>query len=200
MITELLARGQHAIMEHLPFHKNLPTEDVIAEPEFSLAGRFEREDPSDAIVDLQEGDSAQWAAGLLYAYSKQTNDSRDYIVGCSVQVDKLDKRLARAYKKYGKGQSHRGNWLISMTEDLFRESMAACDDTNPDFEELAEQAHDFFAQENWNEIASANYQANKALADHQWGLGLNSWERGVYFDAAMFYGRCWNLLMTGSII
>ena len=200
MITELLARGQHAIMEHLPFHKNSPTEDVIAEPEFSLAGRFEQEDPFDAIVDLQEGDSAQWAAGLLYAYSKQTNDSRDYIVGCSVQVDKLDKRLARAYKKYGKGQYLRGDFWMALTKDQFRESMAACDDSNPDFEELAENVHAFFAQYNWIEIASANYQANKALADHQWGLGLNSWERGVYFDAAMFYGRCWNLLMTGSII
>ena len=171
-------------------------------PEFSLAGMFEQHDMDqfEAIVDLQEGDSAQWYAGVLYAYSGQTNDSRDYLVGCSVQVEKLDNKLARAYKKYGKEQYSRGNWKISKTEDFFRESMAACDDTNDVFEEIASKAHDFFAQDNWKEIASANYEANKALADQQWALGMNSWERGVYFDAGMFYGRCWNLLTTGSIL
>ena len=33
--------------------------------------------------DLPSDASAQWYAGLLYAYSYQTNDARDYIVGCS---------------------------------------------------------------------------------------------------------------------
>ena len=32
---------------------------------------------------LNEGDTAQWAAGLMYAYTKQESDIRDYLVGCA---------------------------------------------------------------------------------------------------------------------
>ena len=34
-------------------------------------------------TDLVAGDSAEFAAGLLYAYSSQTIDARDYLVSCS---------------------------------------------------------------------------------------------------------------------
>ena len=202
MLAELIAQGQHAIQQHLPFHhnanKDLDIDEVADGPDFSLAGMFEGEDAYDVIV-LKPGDSANWAAGLLYAYTKQFSEDREYILSCSIQVDKLDTKLARAYKKYGKEEYESGNQKMMRAEKFFRESMTSCENTNEMFEEMAQTAHDFFAQENWRDIVRENYQANKVLADHQWALGLDSWNRGVYFDAGMFYGRSWSILATGKI-
>ena len=194
MLAELLAKGQHAFHQHFHHQHDEPAE-------FSLAGLFEQdwEEGPFEIIDLQEGDSAQWAAGLLYAYTKQETDARDYIVGCSAENDKLDTKIARAYKKYGKEDYDGGNIKIARAEKFFRVSMADCEETNETFEEMAQWAHDFFGDESWRDTASANYEANKALVDQQWQYGMDRFNSGVYFDAGMFYGRTWSILATGKI-
>ena len=40
----------------------------------------------------------------MYAYTGQTVDVRDALVECSKQIKKVDKKLSRAYKRYGKGK------------------------------------------------------------------------------------------------
>ena len=77
--------------------------------------------------------------------------------------------------------------------------MVDCTETNEQFEEMAQWAHDFFGDESWRDTANANYEANKALADQQWQYGIISFNKGTYFDAGMFYGRCWSILATGKI-
>ena len=52
---------------------------------------------------LNVGDSAEFAAGMIYAYSGQTSDVRDYLVECSVHNDHLDKHLTRAFFYYSDG-------------------------------------------------------------------------------------------------
>ena len=111
------------------------------------------------VNDLKEGDSAQWAAGLLYAYTSQKTDARDYLLTCSTQSDRLDIKLQRAYDKYEAENYTSGNKEIRNTETYFRTSMADCAETNPTFEEMASRAHDFFDTEGWRDVVQANYDA-----------------------------------------
>ena len=192
MLAELLASTQHAISQATDVaRENLPMTDLTLDDLFEL--------PSD-FVALSEGDTAEWAAGFLYAYSGQTVDARDYIVECSVQVPRLNRNLSRAYRRYGRENYEGGNQVMMNSQDLWRKSMAACEETNGQFDEIVDAADQFFAQDDWRDIARANYEANKEMVDHQWQLGLYSWNIGVYFDAAMFYGRCWNILATGKLL
>ena len=59
--------------------------------------------------DLPADASAHWYAGLLYAYSYQTVDERDYLLECSEQRDELDQKLVSAYNAYNDGQYKKGN-------------------------------------------------------------------------------------------
>ena len=99
--------------------------------------------------ELNDGDSAQWAAGLLYAYSGQETDVRNYLVGCSVQNDNLDQKLWNAYYRYSNGEWENGNRRIMNSERFFRVSMRDCPETNDSFDELSDKAHAFFGQEGW---------------------------------------------------
>ena len=54
--------------------------------------------------DLPDDASAQWYSGLLYAYSYQWVDERDYIVGCTVNRRELDNKLIQAYNSYNDEQ------------------------------------------------------------------------------------------------
>ena len=64
----------------------------------------------------------------MYAYTGQTVDVRDDLVECTTQIKKLDKKLARAYKRYGKGKQQKGNQSIRNTEQFYRQSMSGCDE------------------------------------------------------------------------
>ena len=78
---------------------------------------------------------------------------------------------------------------MASSEPFWRKSMAACEDTNPDFERLDERYNAFFDQENWEEIVRAKYNSNQAVVDQQWQFCLDSWNTKVYFNAGMFYAR-----------
>ena len=52
----------------------------------------------------------------MYAYTGQTVDVRDALVECSTQVERLDKKLGKAYKRYGKGKYQGGNKAINTAE------------------------------------------------------------------------------------
>ena len=170
---------------------------------FELAAEAQSFDLYERIFktnDLVEGDSAQWAAGLLYAYTQQETDARDYLVECSTQIDRLDIKLQRAYSKYGAESYTSGNKEIRNTEPYFRSSMADCAETNDAFEEMADRAHTFFDTDGWRDVATANYEKNKAVIDQQWAYGLTSWDQGVFFNAGMFYGRVWYYMAYGQPI
>ena len=152
------------------------------------------------VDPLSNGDTAQWAAGLMYAYTKQTVDVRDALVGCAVSSGDLDRKMSRAYKKYGNGKYRKGNQKILNSEDYWRESFASCDQDIQDmYDEMANTSHAFFDMDGWEDIVSDNYNKNKALVDSQWQFGLTKWSQGVYFDAGMFYGNAWRVLVTGAL-
>ena len=118
---------------------------------------------------LREGDSAQFAAGLLYAYLGQVEDDRDEIVACSEQIDRLDTKLVRAFEKYEVDNYSSGNKEIRNTEPYYRSSMANCPDRINDlFEEMADKSHNFFNQEGWRLVVDSNYADQKDLVDQQW--------------------------------
>ena len=78
--------------------------------------------------------------------------------------------------------------------------MADCSETNAYFENMADQAHDFFDQDGWRDIVSANYNAQKDLVDQEFAFMNTSYEQGIYFNAGMFYGRTWYYLAYGQWI
>ena len=62
-------------------------------------------DNEDVSTQLNDGDSAQFAAGILYAVSGQMIPESDlaYIIDCSVQNEHLDHDLTRAFYYYSAG-------------------------------------------------------------------------------------------------
>ena len=186
MLANILAKA------HLPsvFHQ--------ASDAFKTKIGLKRFDENDS--DLPEDASAQWFAGLLYAYTYQVVDQRDYIVGCTHQRDELDAKLQEAYGHYVVAEYEDGNSSMKDTENEFRRSMRHCHDTHQYFDKIVDDSHDFFALSNWEDIMEANYAANKDLIDNQNGLMVKTWNEGVYFNAGMFYGRVWMLLAQGCMI
>ena len=77
-----------------------------------------------------------------------------------------------------------------------RQAIGDCNDTIIDgFNDIRLQKRQFYAQDDADSIAEANYQANKDLVDQQWGFMLDSYNTGVYFNAGMFYARIFNVLV-----
>ena len=144
--------------------------------------------------------SAQWYAGLLYAYTYQKDDHRDYIVDCSIQIDMLDGKLVDSFGQYHDEKYKDGNQIMKDTEVLFRESMINCYETNALFEEMVSKTHHFFERSDWQDTVKTNYEANQTLVEHQEALMLKEWDEGVYFSAGMFYGRVWYILAQGHFI
>ena len=148
-----------------------------------IAG-IEDEEPT-----LTAEDSAQFAAGVLYAASNQTIDERDYIVSCSVNVDRLNSNLANAFGAYNDGKLRKCNTIMRNIDGPYRRSMKRCTETNPSFARIDAQTDAFLAQKEWRKIARANYDANKDYVDQQWQFCLDSYNSGIYFNAGMFYTR-----------
>ena len=140
-------------------------------------------------TDLTDGDSAQFAAGVLYAASNQTIDERDYIVSCSVHDERLNRRLGNAFIDYNAGNLRGGNRKMRKIDNNYRNSMANCTETNDYFERIDAQTDAFLNQKAWRDEARANYDANKDYVDQQWQFCLDSWNQGIYFNAGMFYTR-----------
>ena len=152
MLADILATTQHAHKEANQASQALDYfQDLVVVGESRML--------QDLRV-LNEGDSAQWMAGFMYAYTGQTEDVRDYIVDCSRQISGIDKKLARAYKRYANGNFEGGNIPIVASENAFRRSMRDCDETNDLFEEIVDTAKTFFAQPDYQDIIDANLQAN----------------------------------------
>ena len=150
--------------------------------------------------DLPEDASAHWSAGVLYAYTYQEVDARDYLLECTQQRDELDAKLISAYSHYGDEDYKGGNQYMFDAENDFRRSMADCDDPDKYFDDIVNTLHDFLDLPNWEDIVNANYADNKELVDHQSMLMMKSWNEGIYFNAGMFYGRIWYMLAQGCFM
>ena len=100
MLAEILAANQHPVIDSF---KSFDINEFVPRGEGD-------------IRVLNAGDSAEWAAGVMYAYTGQTVDVRDALVECSTQVERLDKKLGKAYKRYGKGKYQGGNKAINTAE------------------------------------------------------------------------------------
>ena len=105
----------------------VPTTDVTQE--FNLIEKMFEHSHNDVVVTMVEGDSARFAAGFMYAYTKQLEDHQQYLVDCSVQVNQLDVRLTREMKRYGNENYPGGNHALINAEPNWRDSMAACTET-----------------------------------------------------------------------
>ena len=134
------------------------------------APRFMIDDfnPMGDIKQLNAGDSAEWAAGVMYAYTGQTVDIRDKLVACSVQNDDLDTKLGKAYKRYGNENYDGGNKAMVNSEQFWRISMAKCDETNDQFDAMFTYAHTFFGADDWEDTVHNNYTTLKADIDEEW--------------------------------
>ena len=86
--------------------------------------------------DLPADATAHWYAGLLYAYSYQTVDERDYILECSQQRDELDHKLSMAYSNYINEDYRAGNQFMLDAENDWRRSMTDCCDTQQYFDDM----------------------------------------------------------------
>ncbi len=118
-----------------------------------------------ATTDLTDGDTAQFAAGVLYAASNQTIDERDYIVSCSVSNERLNTKLSNAFVDYNAGNLKAGNQKMRNIDRGYRRSMANCTETNEYFSRIDAQSDAFLNQEAWRDEARANYNANKDYID-----------------------------------
>ena len=87
-------------------------------------------------TDLTDGDSAQFAAGVLYAASNQTIDERDYIVSCSIHDERLNTRLENAFIAYNAGNLKLGNRKMRKIDRNYRKSMVNCTETNDYFNRI----------------------------------------------------------------
>ena len=83
---------------------------------------------------LVAGDTAQFAAGALYALSGQYIDERDYIVGCSKWLAELDYQMQEGYVAYTEENWDRANNMIKNSEPYWEDSMVDCSRTNPYFD------------------------------------------------------------------
>ena len=148
------------------------------------------------LADELPGDAAaQFAAGLLYGNSQGTIDKRDYIVGCTWGNYFRDRKLAKAFTKYNEGDIAKGNRAMDKAEPWWRLSMLTCWETNHYFRAMNKAKEAFLARDDYQEVAQANYEANKAYVDQQWANCLLTWNQGVYFNAGMFYGYVGAALM-----
>ena len=145
-------------------------------------------DIANVANSLGPEDSAQFSAGFLYGWSLHTIEKRDYIVGCANQNRVADWQLNEGMNKYIEGDIDSGNWFMDGYLPWTRWAMRSCDETDDYFDQIAQQKRAFLDQDNFRDVAEANYNARKDYIDQNWSYMLTVWERGVYFDAGMFYG------------
>ena len=152
MLAEIIATTQHTI--------NQATQNVSEGfQELVIAGEETRS--LQELIVLEKDDAALWVAGFIYGYTGQMFDQIDYLVECSTQINGVDRKLARAYLRYGKDNYDHGHTPIKLAEAALRRSMRDCDETNELFEDIVSDAHQFFGQENWSEIVEANVTADE---------------------------------------
>ena len=84
--------------------------------------------------DLPPLASAHWSAGLLWAYTYEWIDMRQYLLECSQPNDEVNHKLSMAYQKYEDGDYKSGNIFMMDSENDFRQSMTDCFRTNGYFE------------------------------------------------------------------
>ena len=114
---------------------------------------------------LVAGDTAQFAAGALYALSGQYIDERDYLPECSEQNKDLDEHLVKAFESYIKKDYEMANKIAADTEKSLFMSMKDCDKTNPFFYVYSDNIHKFFEADDWKTTVDVNYKAQKNLVD-----------------------------------
>ena len=147
-------------------------------------------------TDISPDAPAQFAAGFLYGVNNI--DQRDYIVGCYEQNTRLEDRLQFIVGLYSFGVWPLGDVIMSRTRDLFGESMANCDETNPQFEQFY-SVYDDFSAKPLGALATytRNYWANRDFVNSSMQQFVDQWNIGVYFNSGMFYAYAMNSLVTG---
>ena len=86
------------------------------------------------------------------------------------------------------------NKKMLATEDIWENVLAGCDVVHDDFAAIQDEIDSFMARDDWQSLIDSNYAANKEYVDSQWSQALWSWNHGVYFNAAMFYARVWDVV------
>ena len=173
MLTELFAGAA----PNYPIHRDFISE-FFPQKDLGL--------PDDAV--------AQWTAGLLYGLSGRTEDKRDKLVKCMKHCPFTARRFGKAYQSYNDGKLAKGNQKLWRTTPFWFGTMIRCGSTALDLAAFEWTAAKFNWRSDSEDVARANYEANKARVDQDWANGLKSFNEGVYFNAGMFYGEVWNVL------
>ena len=94
---------------------------------------------------LPSDTTAQFSAGLLYAWSGQTVDQRDYLVGCTLEIPRVKRQLGKAFDDYNAGDDRAGNQHMKKATPWWRLQMVTCWKTTKYFNKIDEALDTFFA-------------------------------------------------------
>ena len=95
------------------------------------------------LQTMGPGDSAQFAAGMLYAGTGQIIDKRDYMLGCFVDNDDLNSQLSMAFDFYNDGDDKNGAKAMMGAIPMYTEAMSTCTESNPYFQKMLAGGQDF---------------------------------------------------------
>ena len=118
-----------------------------------------------------------------------------YLVGCSRQSDKLDDKLVKMYEAYKDKSDGQAFFYYVQSLFFYQDSMKDCTQTQPLFQGMVHDWFVYYDQDNWWDVYQATYEANEDLIKVQMDSYLKTWDEGTYFNAGMFYGRIWNVLI-----
>merc|ERR1712071_465823 len=132
---------------------------------------FIQQAPAQQLADDAQNPEApaQFIAGWLYGVSAQAFNIQDAIVA---------------------GDSQTGYSKLNDAKQYYDAFFANCgtDVTDP-LTQWSDNIDALAQIDNWDTISAQIYLDNKQILDDDLSYEVNSWNRGVFFDAGMFAGR-----------
>jgi hypothetical protein len=133
---------------------------------------------------------AQFIAGWLYGVSTQAFNMQDAIVACYTRNDDLTAAYYDAQAAFVAGDSQTGYSKLNDAKQYYDAFFANCgtDVTDP-LTQWSDNIDALAQIDDWDTISAQIYLDNKQILDDDLSYEVNSWNRGVFFDAGMFAGR-----------
>ena len=135
---------------------------------------------------LDQGDSAKWFAGALYALSGQTISISDSLVECTKQDTVVDNRLSKAFWRFSPGPDRDMETafiLMAYQKFLWGDSLDNCDSQTKRY--FSDQYNKMASYQHTRDEMKANYEANKQVATDEFDSYLSSWSAGDFFNSGM---------------
>jgi hypothetical protein len=153
---------------------------------------FIQQAPAQQLADDAQNPEApaQFIAGWLYGVSTQAFNMQDAIVACYTRNDDLTAAYYDAQAAFVAGDSQTGYSKLNDAKQYYDAFFANCGTGVTDPLTQWSDNIDALAQiDDWDTISAQIYLDNKQILDDDLSYEVNSWNRGVFFDAGMFAGR-----------